>query len=103
MLTAQFNLAHYDGGDFLVGGAIAAPLPDQTSVMGEVGFLINDLDLSPIVRFEHQSIGLDPGDASETRIGGGLGVVALWSQLQLEGILSAHHAGRATAPDGPRA
>jgi hypothetical protein len=75
VLTAQFNLAHYDGGDFLVGGAIAAPLLEQTSVMGEVGFLINALDLSPILRFEHQSINLDPGDASETRIGGG---VAWW-------------------------
>jgi hypothetical protein len=73
VLTAQVNAAHYDGGDFLIPGGISTPLADQSSVMGEVGFLFNDFDLSPIFRFEQQW--LNDNDATETRIGGG---VAFW-------------------------
>jgi hypothetical protein len=69
LLTAQANVAHYDGKTFLV----AAPLPKQTSLMGEAGYLIDAVDLSPIVRFERQWI--SPTSTHETRFGGG---VAFW-------------------------
>lgn len=72
--TAQVNVAHYDGGDFIVaGGATTAPLAKQTSVMAEAGYLIDAIDLSPIVRFERQWI--SPTSTHETRFGGG---VAFW-------------------------
>jgi hypothetical protein len=81
--TAQLNVAHYDGKDFLApGGVTLAPLPKQTSVMAEAGYLIDAVNLSPIVRFERQSIsapnptaGMDPITVHETRVGGGL---AFW-------------------------
>lgn len=73
LITAQANVAHYDGKDFIVAGGISTPLPKQTSVMGEAGYLIDAIDLSPIVRFERQWI--DPTSTHETRVGGG---VAFW-------------------------
>jgi hypothetical protein len=73
VLTAQVNVAHYDGKNFLVAGGISTPLPKQSSVMGEVGYLIDAIDLSPIVRFEKQWI--SPTSTHETRVGGG---VAFW-------------------------
>jgi hypothetical protein len=73
VLTAQVNVAHYDGKTFLVAGGISTPLPEQTSVMGEAGYLIDAIDLSPIVRFERQWI--SPTSTHETRVGGG---VAFW-------------------------
>jgi hypothetical protein len=74
VITAQVNVAHYDGEDFTVpGGVTAAPLANQSSVMAEAGYLIDALDLSPIVRIERQWItGATP---DETRVGGGL---AFW-------------------------
>jgi hypothetical protein len=74
-LTAQVNVAHYDGKSFLVNNATppAPVLPKQTSVMAEAGYLIDAIDLSPIVRFERQSI--SPTSTDEMRIGGG---VAYW-------------------------
>jgi hypothetical protein len=72
--TAQVNVAHYDGDDFLVpGGATTAPLAKQTSVMAEAGYLIDAIDLSPIVRFERQWI--SPTSSHETRVAAGL---AFW-------------------------
>jgi hypothetical protein len=72
VLTAQVNLAHYNGKDFLVaGGATPGALPKQTDVMAEAGYLLDELDLTPIVRFERQSVSVDPS-THETRIGGGL-------------------------------
>jgi hypothetical protein len=73
LLTAQANLAHYDGKGFLVAGGISTPLPKQTSVMAEAGYLIDAIDLSPIVRFERQS--LSATSTHETRVGGG---IAFW-------------------------
>jgi hypothetical protein len=71
--TAQVNVAHYDGKDFIVAGGVSTPLAKQTSVMAEAGYLIDAIDLSPIVRFERQWI--DPTSTHETRVGGG---VAFW-------------------------
>jgi hypothetical protein len=73
VVTAQVNVAHYDGKDFIVAGGVSTPLAEQTSVMAEAGYLIDAIDLSPIVRFERQWI--DPTSTHETRIGGG---VAFW-------------------------
>ena len=71
-LTAQVNVAHYDGKDFLVAGDVST-LPEQTAVMAEAGYLIDAVNLSPIVRFERQWLGVT--DSHETRVGGGL---AFW-------------------------
>jgi len=42
--TAQVNVTHWDGGTFV-------PLPSQTAVMGEAGFLLASLPVSPMVRY----------------------------------------------------
>ncbi len=70
LATAQVNFAHYDGGDFIVAGGISTPLPEQNDIMGEVGYLIDAIDVSPILRFERQSV--ETTDTHETRLGGGL-------------------------------
>jgi hypothetical protein len=72
--TAQVNVAHYDGDDFIVpGGVTTAALAKQTSVMAEAGYLIDAIDLSPIVRFERQWV--SPTSSHETRVAAGL---AFW-------------------------
>jgi hypothetical protein len=48
VVTAQVNLTRLDGGTFIPG------LIKRTALMGEAGFLISDLQLSPIVRVEHR-------------------------------------------------
>lgn len=79
VFTAQVNLVHADGDDFLTNpGATATDppvpaLPKQTALMGEVGYLINAVNLSPIFRFEQQWF--PDADTHETRLGGGL---AFW-------------------------
>lgn len=79
VFTAQVNFVHADGDDFLVTpGATAGDPPvsllvKQSALMGEVGYLINDVNLSPIFRFEQQWF--PDAENSETRIGGGL---AFW-------------------------
>jgi hypothetical protein len=69
VLTAQVNVVHYDGDDFIPA------LPKQTAFMGEVGYLFDDANLSPIARFEHAAFSPPGGAASskEDRFGGGLG------------------------------
>jgi hypothetical protein len=64
-VTAQVNVAHWDGGTFI------AALPKQTAIMGEAGFRFMPINLSPIVRFEH----LSGNVATQNRIVGGL---AFW-------------------------
>jgi hypothetical protein len=73
VLTAQVNLAHYNGKDFIVAGGISTPLANQTALMGEAGYLFDAANLSPIVRFERQWN--DTANTHETRVGGGL---AFW-------------------------
>jgi hypothetical protein len=53
--------------------ATTAPLAEQTAIMAEAGYLIDAVNLSPILRFEWQSN--DVADSHETRVGGGL---AFW-------------------------
>jgi len=67
VVTAQLNVAHWNGGGFVA-------LPSQTAIMGEAGYLISDLHLTPIVRVEHLK-GTAGMPATETRISGG---VAFW-------------------------
>lgn len=75
VLTAQVNVGHYDGKSFLANNAMppVPVLPKQTSVMAEAGYLIDAIDLSPIARFEYQSV--SPTSTHESRFGGG---VAFW-------------------------
>lgn len=79
VFTAQVNLVGADGDDFLVnppamaGGMPTPALPKQTALMGEVGYLIDAANLSPIFRFEQQWY--PDADTHETRLGGGL---AFW-------------------------
>jgi len=82
ILTAQANVVQWDGGTFL-------PLPKDRAYMGELGYLIGPIRLSPIVRVESLVAPLIPSDAtmpgspligdpsnpSEFRYGGGL---AFW-------------------------
>jgi hypothetical protein len=49
VFTAQAVVMRYDGGTWI-------PLPKQTAIMGEVGYRFGALRLSPIFRFENQSI-----------------------------------------------
>jgi hypothetical protein len=64
--TAQVNFAQWDGGMTVV-------LPKQNAIMAEAGYLISDVKLSPIARFERAKA--DVSGATETRISGGL---AFW-------------------------
>ena len=81
ILTAQFDGVHWDGGTFLT-------LPKATVYMGELGYLIGPIMLSPIARIERLVTPLvpnpdpamtgliaDPSNPSEDRYGGG---VAFW-------------------------
>jgi hypothetical protein len=81
ILTAQFDGVHWDGGTFLT-------LPKATVYMGEIGYLIGPIMLSPIARIERLVTPLvpnpdttmtgliaDPSNPSEDRYGGGL---AFW-------------------------
>ena len=73
--TAQVNVAQWDGGTFItpIAPATAVPLPKQTAIMGEAGYLIDAIKLSPIVRFENRSFATAPGaPPDETRYVGGL-------------------------------
>jgi hypothetical protein len=75
VVTAQVNVAHYDGKNFLVSNMLpgSTGLAKQNSVMAEAGYLIDAINLSPIVRFEKQWV--NTTDTTETRVGGG---VAFW-------------------------
>lgn len=68
IITAQVNLAHWNGGDFIPA------LVKQTALMGEAGFHWSVFHVGPIVRAEH----LWGSDrlADQTRISGG---IAYWA------------------------
>ena len=68
LVTAQINVAQWNG------GTLIAALPKETAFMGEAGYLISGIELSPILRAEHLwvSNGAAP---NQNRIGGG---VAFW-------------------------
>jgi hypothetical protein len=82
ILTAQFDGVHWDGGTFLTLGK-------ATVYMGELGYLIGPIMLSPIARIErlvtplvpmdpsmpNSALIADPSNPSEDRYGGGL---AFW-------------------------
>lgn len=76
VLTAQVNVAHWNGHDFIpvvaVTGQTGVVLQEQTAVMGEAGFTFVGPRLSPIVRFEHLQGPLLP---PQNRYAGGL---AFW-------------------------
>ena len=63
VVTAQLNVAKWDGGDFLT-------LAEVTAIMAEAGFHFTELKLSPIVRFETLNFAEDTPD--QTRLGVGL-------------------------------
>jgi hypothetical protein len=68
VITAQVNLAQWDGGTFI------AALPKQTAYMGEAGYLFSAISLSPILRFERLLVS-NAALPDETRYVGG---VAFW-------------------------
>lgn len=69
-VTAQGNLAQWNGGSLV-------NFTKRTAVMGEAGYRIADLKLSPIGRFEKRWLNGTGGnpDTTDTRVGGGL---AFW-------------------------
>jgi hypothetical protein len=67
VVTAQVNLAHWNGGTFI------PLLVEQTALMAEAGYLFGALHLSPIVRFEQ--LWASGAVADQTRFGLGL---AFW-------------------------
>lgn len=73
VVTGQINLAHWDGGTFIPA------LIKQTALMGEAGYAIADIRVSPIVRAEKRwgTTGATPAEtvADEYRIAGG---IAYW-------------------------
>jgi hypothetical protein len=90
VVTAQVNVTHLDGGTFI------PTLIKRTAVMGEAGFLISALHLSPIVRAEHR---WGSGSlADQTYLGGGIAywprghninVKAFYGRLQETGAVHA--------------
>jgi len=75
VLTAQVNVAHWDGGTTDMGQTptIMGLTPKATAIMAEAGFLIGGARLSPIVRAEHLFVSGDNND--DSYYGGGL---AFW-------------------------
>ena len=70
IVTAQANLVRWDGGNFI------STLPKATAIMGEAGYLIQPIMLSPIARVEYLDADQPTATApSEGRYGGGL---AFW-------------------------
>lgn len=67
VVTAQADLAHWDGNDFITA------LPKQTAIMSEAGVIFAPIQLGPIVRFEHLWLAGDNND--QTRYVAG---VAYW-------------------------
>jgi hypothetical protein len=69
VLTAQANVSFWNGGNWV-------NLPRQTALMGEAGYLINAINLSPIARYEQRWVdNQTPAVPDEIRVGGGL---AFW-------------------------
>lgn len=73
VITAQADVSHWNGGSWV-------NLPRQTALMGEAGYLINAINLSPIARYEQRWVdNAAPAVAAvapdEIRVGGGL---AFW-------------------------
>jgi hypothetical protein len=71
IFTGQVNVVHMTGGTFLA-------LAKQTALMGEVGYNIGGLNLSPIVRYEQLWGGTSSGGVTsvdQMRYGGG---AAFW-------------------------
>jgi len=64
VVTAQINLARWDGGTFI------PTFNKQTALMGEAGYTLADLNLSPIVRVE--KLWTLAGTNDELRLAGGL-------------------------------
>jgi hypothetical protein len=64
ILTGEIDVVHRDGGELL-------DLPEQTALSGELGYRIDALELSPVVRYEHRWMDAAPGD--ETALGAGIG------------------------------
>jgi hypothetical protein len=77
-LTAQVNVAQWNGDDFLVAMAGMPPapvpaLPKQTAIMSEAGYRFDAVQLSPILRFEHRNVSTpSAGAPTEDRFGAGL-------------------------------
>jgi len=80
VITAQLNVAHWDGGDFLA-------LVKQTAVMAEAGFHISDLHLAPIVRFEKLLVDPD-APADQTRFALGLAYFPSGHNINLKAFYS---------------
>ncbi len=102
ILTAQADIVHWDGGTFI-------NLPSATVYMGEVGYLIGPLMLSPIVRIERLVAPLipnpdttmtgnvpNPANPSEDRYGGGLAFWPYGHNSNLKAFFTRAH--RAGAP-----
>ncbi|MEI9952867.1 MAG: hypothetical protein WDO74_28820 [Pseudomonadota bacterium] len=69
-ITAQANYSKWNGGGFTTG---TPPLVNQHAIMGEAGYRVDAIKLSPILKFEQR--GFKDNDTKETRFGGGL---AFW-------------------------
>jgi hypothetical protein len=84
VFTAQLNVAHWDGGDFMT----APPLLSQTAIMAEAGFHFAAIHLAPIVRFEQLMFGdvaapaVTP--ANQTRLGLGVAYFPYGHNLNLK-------------------
>lgn len=69
-LTAQVNVAGWNGADWIPG------LPDQTALMAEAGYTFQSPAFGPIVRFENRDLKQESVmTPDERRLGGG---IALW-------------------------
>ncbi len=66
VITAQADVSHWTGGSWVA-------LPNQTALMTEAGYLIDAINLGPIIRVERRWVKNETAAApSETRWGGGL-------------------------------
>jgi len=80
VVTAQADVSHWNGGSWVI-------LPRQTAFMSEAGYLINAINLSPILRFERRWVDNQTAAVpDETRFGGGVGFWPYGHNINLKGF-----------------
>ena len=89
VITAQADVSHWNGGRWV-------DLPRQNAFMGEAGYLINAINVSPIFRFERRWVDNRALVPDETRIGGGLGFWPYGHNVNVKAFYTRVHPNPAT-------
>ena len=96
-ITAQVNVGGWKGGTFTTPA-----MPDSmTAIMGEAGYRLDVVPISPIVKFEQASGTIMGVDVKQTRIGGGLAYWPFGHTINVKGFFT--HSSTKADVDGAEA